>query len=126
MSLYFSEIVAALQAFRKRPADVQLSSQPATVDLTHYLPILKNKAIVDDAEKLLDEFKPVTHNVNTHAKATETFEAKAVGALALCAVLLSHNTLQVSRAKEMESKIDEELRKRRQILLTLRPVYLKT
>jgi len=82
--LYFSETVAALQAFRKRHADAQrihaqLSSQPATVDLAHYRSVLKNKAIVDDAEKLLNEFKPVTYDANAHIKAIETFEAKAVG-----------------------------------------------
>jgi len=92
------ETVAALQAFRKRHADAQrihsqLSSQPATVYLAHYRSILKNKAIVDDAEKLLKEFKPVTYDVNVHVKAIETFEAKAV-----------------SRAKETETKIDEELK----------------
>lgn len=84
----FSETIAALQAFRKRHADAQrihaqLSSQPATVDLPHYRSILKNKAIVDDAEKLLKEFKPVTYDVNPHLKAIETFEAKAVGVLLL-------------------------------------------
>lgn len=96
--LDFLETVAALQAFRKRHADAQrihaqLSSQPATVDLTHYRSILKNKAIVDDAEKLLNEFKPVTYDVNAHVKAIETFEAKAVGVLVLCTVSPSHNTL---------------------------------
>lgn len=40
--------------------------------------MLKNKAVVDEAEKLLREFKPVTYDVNTHVKAIETFEAKAV------------------------------------------------
>ena len=84
----FSETVAALQAFRKRHADAQrihahLSSQPATVDLSHYRSTLKNKAIVDDAEKLLNEFKPVTYDVNAHLKAIETFEVKAVGLLVL-------------------------------------------
>jgi F-type H+-transporting ATPase subunit d len=39
---------------------------------------LKNKAIVDEAEKLLKDFKPVTYDVSTHIKAIETFEAKAV------------------------------------------------
>lgn len=39
---------------------------------------MKNKAIVDDAEKLLRDFKPVTYDVNSHIKAIETFEAKAV------------------------------------------------
>jgi F-type H+-transporting ATPase subunit d len=113
--LYFSETVAALQAFRKRHADAQriraqLSSQPATVDLAHYRSVLKNKAIVDDAEKLLNEFKPVTYDANAHIKAIETFEAKAVGISAPCIVSLSHNALQVSRAKETETKIDEELK----------------
>lgn len=113
--LYFPETVAALQAFRKRHADAQrihsqLSSQPATVDLAHYRSILKNKAIVDDAEKLLNEFKPVTYDVNAHVKAIETFEAKAVGVLESRAIPPSHNTLQVSRAKETETKIDEELK----------------
>jgi len=109
------ETVAALQAFRKRHADAQrihsqLSSQPATVDLAHYRSILKNKAIVDDAEKLLNEFKPVTYDVNAHVRAIETFEAKAVGILVLCTVSPFHNTPQVSRAKETETKIDEELK----------------
>ena len=112
---YFQETVAALQAFRKRHADAQrthaqLSSQPATVDLAHYRSVLKNKAIVDDAEKLLNEFKPVTYDVDTHVKAIETFEAKAVGLIVLCTLPPSHDTLQVSRAKETETKIDEELK----------------
>lgn len=95
--LYLPETVAALQAFRKRHADAQrihaqLSSQPATVDLTHYRSILKNKAIVDDAEKLLNEFKPVTYDVNAHVKAIETFEAKAVGVI--------HNTVHPLAASQ--------------------------
>lgn len=40
--------------------------------------MLKNKAIVDEAEKLLGGFKPVTYDVSTQIKAIETFEAKAV------------------------------------------------
>ena len=40
--------------------------------------MLKNKAIVDEAEKILKEFKPVTYDVGAHVKAIETFEAKAV------------------------------------------------
>jgi len=113
--LYFSETVAALQAFRKRHADAQrihaqLSSRPATVDLAHYRSVLKNKAIVDDAEKLLNEFKPVTYDVNTHIKAIETFETKAVGIPVPFTLSPSHNAFQVSRAKETETKIDEELK----------------
>lgn len=40
--------------------------------------MLKNQAIIDEAEKLLKDFKPVTYDVNAHVKAIETFEAKAV------------------------------------------------
>ncbi|KAG5654662.1 hypothetical protein H0H81_009910 [Sphagnurus paluster] len=91
------ETIASLQAFRKRNAEAhrlstQYAAQPTTVDLAHYRSILKNKAVVDEAEKVLKEFKPVTYDVTTHLKAIETFEAKAV-----------------EKAKETEAKIDIEL-----------------
>ncbi|KAF8665793.1 hypothetical protein AX16_000238 [Volvariella volvacea WC 439] len=92
------ETIASLQAFRKRHLDAQrastqYASQPTTVDFAHYRSILKNKAIVDEAEKLLRDFKPVTYDVNEHIKTIETFEAKAV-----------------EKAKETEAKIDVELK----------------
>jgi hypothetical protein len=77
------ETISALQLFRKRHADavrvnyVQ-ATQPTTIDFAHYRSVLKNQAIVDEAEKLLKGFKPVTYDVNAHIKAIETFEAKAV------------------------------------------------
>lgn len=82
-----TETVAALQAFRKRHGDAQriqaqYASQPTTVDLAHYRSVLKNKAIVDEAEKILRDFKPVTYDVNAQIKAIETFEAKAVCGIA--------------------------------------------
>jgi hypothetical protein len=82
-ALRFAETVAALQAFRKRHSDAQrisgqLNAQPTTVDVAHYRSVLKNKAIVDEAEKILRDFKPVTYDVDTHVKAIETFETKAV------------------------------------------------
>lgn len=69
--------------FRKRHADAQRihaqhASQPTTVDIAHYRSVLKNTAIVDEAEKLLKEFKPVTYDANAYIKVIETFEAKAV------------------------------------------------
>ena len=78
-----TETVAALQAFRKRHSEAeriagQLNAQPTTIDIAHYRSVLKNKAIVDEAEKILRDFKPVTYDVNTHIKAIETFETKAV------------------------------------------------
>lgn len=48
------------------------------MDFSHYRSVLKNQAIVDEAEKLLKEFKPETYDVNAHIKAIETFETKAV------------------------------------------------
>ena len=83
LSIARSETVAALQAFRKRHSDAQrisgqLNAQPTTADLAHYRSVLKNKGIVDEVEKVLREFKPVTYDVSTHVKAIETFETKAV------------------------------------------------
>lgn len=48
------------------------------MDVSHYRSILKNKAIVDEAEKILKDFKAVSYDVNAHVKAIEVFEAKAV------------------------------------------------
>ncbi|KAG6900104.1 hypothetical protein C0993_002788 [Termitomyces sp. T159_Od127] len=91
------ETIASLQAFRKRNTEAQrlnaqYASQPTTVDFAHYRSVLKNKAVVDEAEKILKEFKPVSYDVGAHLKAIETFEAKAV-----------------EKAKETEQKIDVEL-----------------
>ncbi|RDB20457.1 ATP synthase subunit d, mitochondrial [Hypsizygus marmoreus] len=91
------ETISSLQAFRKRNSEAlrlnaQYASQPTSVDLTYYRSILKNKAVVDEAEKLLKEFKPVTYDVGAHVKAIEAFETKAV-----------------EKAKETEAKIDVEL-----------------
>ena len=49
----------------------QLASQPTTVDLEHYRSVLRNKAVVDEAEKILRDFKPVTYDVSAHIKAIE-------------------------------------------------------
>jgi hypothetical protein len=117
----YTETVAALQAFRKRHADAQrihgqLSSQPTAVDFTYYRSILKNQNIVNEAEKLLKDFKPVTYDVNAHVKTIEAFEEKAV-----CLVLLilerctlftfiSNPILQVEKAQETAAQIDLELK----------------
>ena len=82
-SLLLTETIATLQAFRKRHGDAQrihaqYASQPTTVDFAHYRSVLRNTAVVDEAEKLLKDFKPLTYDVNAHIKAIETFEAKAV------------------------------------------------
>ncbi|KAF9036057.1 mitochondrial ATP synthase [Hymenopellis radicata] len=92
------ETIASLQAFRKRHGEAQrlnaqYASQPTTVDFAHYRSILKNTAVIDDAEKALKDFKPVTYDVGAHIKAIESFEAKAL-----------------AKAKETEEKIDVELK----------------
>ncbi|KAN0118207.1 hypothetical protein V8E52_005468 [Russula decolorans] len=79
------------RAFRERHSDAQrisgqLNAQPTTVDLAHYHSVLKNKGIVDEAEKILREFKPGT-------QAIETFETKAI-----------------AKAKETEAQIDVKLK----------------
>ncbi len=80
------ETIASLQAFRKRHAEAQrvldsLKGQPTTVNIAKYRGTLRNQAIVNEAEKLLNEFKPVTYDVNSHIKAIEKFETKAVGCI---------------------------------------------
>ncbi|KDQ64984.1 hypothetical protein JAAARDRAFT_146282 [Jaapia argillacea MUCL 33604] len=92
------ETVAALQAFRKRHADAQrihgqAFAAPTTVDISYYRSVLKNQAVVDEVEKELNAFKPVTYDVGAHVKTIETFEAGAV-----------------AKAKETAEKIDVELK----------------
>ncbi|PBL02163.1 ATP synthase d subunit [Armillaria gallica] len=92
------ETIASLQAFRKRHSEAQrinaqYASQPTTVDLAYYRSVLKNQAVVDEAEKVLKAFKPVTYDVGAYVNAIESFEAKAV-----------------AKAQETEAKIDVELK----------------
>lgn len=85
LSFAFAETISALQAFRKRHADAvrvnhAQTTQLTTVDFAHYRSVLKNQAIVDEAEKLLKDFKPLSYDVSSYVKVIETFEAKAVSA----------------------------------------------
>jgi hypothetical protein len=51
------------------------------VVLAHYRSVLKNKGIVDEAEKILQclhECKPIMYDVSTHVKAIEMFETREV------------------------------------------------
>ncbi|KZO93255.1 mitochondrial ATP synthase [Calocera viscosa TUFC12733] len=77
------ETVAALQEFRKRSyeasrAHAQLSAQPTTVDFAHYRAIVRNKAVVDECEKVLREFKPKEVDLAAWTKSIDSFEGKAV------------------------------------------------
>ncbi|KAF8138131.1 ATP synthase d subunit [Boletus edulis] len=68
------ETIAGLQAVSMH--NTLLNQLP--VDFAYYRSVLRNTAIADEAEKVLNDFKPVTYDVNAHVKAIETFAAKAV------------------------------------------------
>jgi len=77
------DTVAALQAFRKRNYDAQrahsqLSALPTTVDFNYYRSVLRNKAVVDEAEKTLKDFKVKDIDLAAWNKAIDSFEVKAV------------------------------------------------
>ena len=77
------ETAASLQAFRKRNDEAkrvlrELKEQSTAVDFSHYRKVLKNQAIVDQAEKAVQGFKPVAYNLDGQLKAIDQFEAKAV------------------------------------------------
>ena len=69
------------------------ASLPSTVNFEHYRSILKNQAIVDEAEKAFKSFTPVTYDVNAHVKAIETFEATAVSYLLLTAYITTQTSV---------------------------------
>ncbi|SPO39121.1 related to ATP7 - F1F0-ATPase complex, FO D subunit [Pseudozyma flocculosa] len=74
--------LAQISAFRKRNEDArralnQLKQQSTTVDFAHYDAVLKNKDVVNQAKKILNDFKPVTYDVQAQLKAIDAFEAKA-------------------------------------------------
>lgn len=77
------ETVASLQAFRKRNDEVkrvlaELKEQTTTVDFAHYRKVLKNQNIVDQAEKAVTNFKPVSYNLDAQLNVINQFESKAV------------------------------------------------
>jgi F-type H+-transporting ATPase subunit d len=77
------ETVAALQAFRKRNDEARravsaLKEQKTNIDFEHYRRILKNKGIVNEAEKVLESFKPVKVDLAAQMQVVETIETKAV------------------------------------------------
>jgi F-type H+-transporting ATPase subunit d len=72
----------------------------------HYRSVLKNKGIVDEAEKILCKFKPVTYDVSMHVKAIETFENKVVRFLPSLRTCPSW----IAKAKETKVQIDVELK----------------
>ncbi|KAL1916525.1 uncharacterized protein VTP21DRAFT_5716 [Calcarisporiella thermophila] len=91
------DTIASLQAFRKRNEEArrvlaELKAQKTDVDFAKYRELLKNKQVVEEAEKQLKSFKPTTYDVQSQIKAIEKFEAVAI-----------------ERAKQTASKVETEL-----------------
>ena len=107
------DTAASLTAFRKRYDDTKrtlatLQEQRTTVDFSQYRSVLSNQAIVDQAEKLMKEFKPVTMDSTKQKKLLEQVEQRAV-----------------EKAKEAEMRMNEELKVLRETLANIeqaRPV----
>ncbi|KAK7750037.1 ATP synthase d subunit [Diatrype stigma] len=77
------QTAAALQAFKQRNETARrrlaaLQEQPTTVDFARYKATLKNRAIVDEVERRLREFKPATYDVQRQLKAIDAFETEAL------------------------------------------------
>ncbi|UZJ56591.1 hypothetical protein CBS101457_005911 [Exobasidium rhododendri] len=74
---------ASIQAFKKRSEDARrhlnvLKEQKTEIDFAYYKSTLKNQSVVESAEKILKDFKPVSYDVSAQLKAIDAFEAKAV------------------------------------------------
>lgn len=85
--------LAQISAFRKRADDAkrqlnQLKQQNTEVDFAFYSKQLRNQDVVQQAKKILSEYKPVTYDVGAAVKAIEGFESKAVGIFTLFHTLL--------------------------------------
>ena len=74
---------ASLTAFKKRHDEakkqyIDLSSESTEIDFAHYRSVLKNSKVVDEIEKAVNGFKPVTIDISKDLKNIEIFEQKAV------------------------------------------------
>lgn len=74
---------SSLTAFKKRNDEAKkefqdLSSQNTTVDFEFYKSVLKNQKVVEEVEKAVSGFKPVSYDVSKTLKTIDIFEQKAV------------------------------------------------
>ncbi|KAI5963250.1 ATP7 [Candida pseudojiufengensis] len=77
------ETAASLNAFKKRydeakKTNIDLLAQPTEVDFNHYRSVLKNSKIVDEVEKAVQSFKPVSIDLSKNLKNIDIFEQKAI------------------------------------------------
>lgn len=74
---------SSLTAFKKRNEEARkenlsLSQQSTEVDFNHYRSVLSNSRVIDEIEKTVSAFKPVTYDVSKTLKTIDMFEQKAV------------------------------------------------
>lgn len=74
---------ASLTSFKKRNDEAKkenlaLSEHTTTIDFSHYKSVLKNSKVVDEIEKAVSAFKPVTYDVSKNLKTIQIFEEKAI------------------------------------------------
>lgn len=77
------ETFAALNAFRKRHADLSktlgdLKEQSTTIDFAHYQKVLKNKKVATEAQKIFSAFKPAAADLSQQLKVIDDAQKKAV------------------------------------------------
>lgn len=77
------ETTSQLQAFRARHTtavnkNAALKATTPEIDLSHYKSILKDQSAVQNAEKVLREFKPVDYDLSKWNGVVDAFEGKAV------------------------------------------------
>lgn len=86
-----AETLSELGAFRARHAaaaakNASLKATVPEIDLARYKSILKDQRAVEQAQKVLSEFKPVTYDVAKFTSAIDAFEGRAVSRLTFCEV----------------------------------------
>ncbi|TPX38592.1 hypothetical protein SeMB42_g06646 [Synchytrium endobioticum] len=77
------ETVAALNAFRRRHADLtkqvqEFREQQISIDFGSYQKVLQNKKVVADAERAFTKFSPATIDLSDIIRKIETQESAAV------------------------------------------------
>ncbi|KAG7662343.1 ATP7 [[Candida] subhashii] len=73
----------SLSAFKKRhdeakKENLDLSAHSIDIDFNHYRSVLKNSKVVDQIERSVKSFTPVTIDVSKNLKNIEIFEQKAI------------------------------------------------
>ena len=82
------ETLTSLQAFRARHSSASnrnaaLKTTAPQLDLSQYKSVLRDQRAVEEAEKVLSGFKPVTYDVKRWDDVVDAFEGKAVCSAAM-------------------------------------------